>query len=67
MSFNVGEEVLYQGDRYAITTLKPGKPYQYRIVRTTPEGVRVVWALGSELSRLERYVKAVDDTQEVRA
>lgn len=65
MKFNVGEEVLYQGDRYAITSSKPGEPYQYRIVRTTREGVRVVWALETELSRLAQYVTPRDDTQQL--
>ncbi len=62
VSFSTGEEVLYRGDRYVISTASPLPPYQYRLLATTPEGARVVWAQASELGKMERYTRARDDT-----
>lgn len=65
MRYSIGEEVLYHGDRYAITIAKPAEPYQYRLVRTTQDGAQVVWAQGSELQRIENYTRPRDDTQQI--
>ncbi len=65
-SFTIGEEVLYRGERYAISIAKPAEPYEYRLVRTTPDGAEMVWAQAFELSKLERYTAARDDTQSIR-
>lgn len=66
MNYSIGEEVLYRGDRYAITIAKPAEPYQYRLVRTTKDGAQVVWAQASELGKIESYTRPRDDTQLVR-
>ncbi len=65
-SFTIGEEVLYRGERFAITTQAPLPPYQYRLVATTPQGVKVVWAQHEELGKMERYTTARDDTQRIQ-
>ncbi len=65
-SFTIGEEVLYKGERYAISTQAPLPPYQYRLVSTTPQGAKVVWAQHDELGKMERYTTAQDDTQSIR-
>lgn len=66
MRFSIGEEVMYQGARYAITIARPSEPYQYRLVRTTEDGAQVVWAQGSELEKVASYRLARHDTQQVR-
>ncbi|MBW7916888.1 MAG: hypothetical protein H3C53_09450 [Trueperaceae bacterium] len=63
VSFSTGEEVLYRGERYVISTTSPQPPYQYRLLASTPDGARVVWALASELGKMERYTTARDDTK----
>lgn len=64
-SFTVGEEVLFQGKRYVITTSSPQAPYRYRLVATTPEGSRVVWARQEDLHKMEAYTTPRDDTQRI--
>jgi hypothetical protein len=64
--FSIGEEVMYRGERYAITIATPAEPYEYRLVRTTEDGAEVVWALEGELSKIERYTRPRDDTQAIR-
>lgn len=66
MSFSIGEEVLYQGERYSISIARPEEPYQYRLVRTTEDGAQVVWAQAAELSKIDSYTRPRDDTQLVR-
>lgn len=65
-SFSIGEEVLYEGERYVISTSSPRPPYKYRLLATTPAGARVVWAVASELTKMERYTKPRDDTLDYR-
>ncbi len=66
VSFSVGEEVLYQGERYVISTASPRPPYQYRLLATTPDGAKVVWAMHADLGKLERYTKPLDDTRSIK-
>lgn len=65
MSYMIGDEVLYHGDRYSITLARPAEPYQYRLVRTTEDGAQVVWAQSNELERIKSYTRPRDDTQQV--
>jgi hypothetical protein len=67
VSFSVGEEVLYQGERYVISTASPRPPYQYRLLATTPEGAKVQWALAADLTKMERYTRALDDTRSIKS
>ncbi|HRP45993.1 MAG TPA: hypothetical protein PLT07_00460 [Trueperaceae bacterium] len=64
-TFSTGEEVLYQGERYVISTSSPRPPYQFRLLTTTPEGARVVWAAASELTKMERYTRPINDTTRI--
>jgi hypothetical protein len=61
-SFSVGEEVLFEGRRYVITTTRAEPPYRYRLVATTPEGASVTWARPEQLRKIESYTTPVDDT-----
>ncbi len=66
MSFLIGEEVLYRGDRYSISIARRAEPYQYRLVRTTEDGAEVVWAQANELEKIKTYTEPRDDTQAFR-
>lgn len=66
-TYSIGEEVLYQDQSYVIGTASPRPPYQYRLLATTPEGVKVVWALGSELTKMERYTRPKNDTESFKS
>ncbi|HEX7039159.1 MAG TPA: hypothetical protein VF202_03490 [Trueperaceae bacterium] len=61
-SFTVGEEVLFEGERYVITLRQPQPPYRYRLVRTTPRGPEVAWALGDDLEKITAYTEPRADT-----
>ncbi len=61
-SFSVGEEVLYQGHRYVISTAPARPPYRFRLLATTAEGARVAWARPEDLHKIERYTRPNDDT-----
>ncbi len=62
-SFSAGEEVLYQGQRYVITTASAEPPYRFRLVASTPTGTRVTWARPEQLHKIESYTRPVDDTE----
>ena len=64
-SFSVGEEVLYEGQRYIISTAPAQPPYRYRLVATTPQGARMVWATAEQLGKIESYTRPRDDTQRI--
>lgn len=61
-SFTVGEEVLFEGRRYVITTSSADPPYRFRLVATTPDGASVTWARPEQLQKIESYTRPVDDT-----
>ncbi len=60
-TFTVGEEVLYEDERYVVSTIDSGGG-RYRLLATTPDGARIVWAAASTLAKIERYTRSKDDT-----
>ncbi len=64
-SFTVGEEVLYEGRRYVISTAPAQPPYRYRLLATTPAGARMAWARAEELHKIDAYTRPHDDTQNI--
>lgn len=62
-SFSIGEEVLYDGRRYIISTAPAQPPYRYRLLATTPQGAQMVWATPEQLQKMESYTRPRDDTQ----
>lgn len=62
-SFSVGEEVLYEGRRYVISTAPAQPPYRYRLLATTQQGAKMVWATQQQLHKMEDYTRPRDDTQ----
>ena len=64
-SFTIGEEVLFDGHRYVITTASARPPYRYRLVSSTPEGARMTWARPEDLHKMESYTRPKDDTDRI--
>ncbi|TVR91484.1 MAG: hypothetical protein EA416_09635 [Trueperaceae bacterium] len=60
-TFTVGEEVLFEDERYVVSEIDRTDG-RYRLLATTPVGARVVWAPYAALRKLERYTTALDDT-----
>ena len=63
-TYTVGEEVLYDGERYVIAGRREG-PYGFRLLRSggrTAEPERIVWAEESSLAPLRSYTDPRDDT-----
>ncbi|MBX3144112.1 MAG: hypothetical protein KF813_10180 [Trueperaceae bacterium] len=61
-SFMIGEEVKYEGERFVISQASERLPLRYRLLSTTPEGARMIWASPDELQKMSRYTTPVDDT-----
>jgi hypothetical protein len=64
--FTMGEEVLYDGERYVIWGASDDEPLRYRLLATSPQGARIVWALPETLEKMTPYTKAWDDTAKYR-
>ncbi len=62
--FTVGEEVLFEDERYVISAIEPSSG-RYRLLATTPDGARVVWAPAEKLRKMTRYTLPIDDTQRI--
>jgi hypothetical protein len=62
-TFTVGEEVLYDGERYVVSELRPGQTYQVRLLQTTSSGARMPWVEVSDLRKIEVYTRPRDDTR----
>ena len=60
-TFTVGEEVLYEDERFVIAAIEPGRA-RYRLLATTAAGARVVWAPHAKLQKMTRYTLPKDDT-----
>jgi len=62
MTFTHGEEVLVDGVRYVISASDGRPPTRYRLLATTPQGPRIVWAAASALRKIDAYTRPRDDT-----
>lgn len=62
MEFTVGEEVLVDAVRYVVSTIEGDPPTRYRLLATTPDGARILWATPSEVRKMAAYVRPRDDT-----
>lgn len=61
-TFTIGEEVMYDDERFVIAGLSAGEPVRYRLLATTPSGARVVWARPEDLGKMLTYTRPNDDT-----
>lgn len=59
--FSIGEEVLYEGERFVIAGTRAG-PYPYRLLATRSSGTRIVWAAPSQMAPMRAYTDPRDDT-----
>lgn len=69
-TFTIGEEVMYDGERYVVSELRPSlpgqpEPYQVRLLRTTRSGARMPWVQLSKLRKMDVYTQAHDDTRQL--
>ncbi len=62
MSFSIGEEVLFDEERFVISGISSDEPKRYRLLASTAKGARVEWAKENELLKMSRYTTAYDDT-----
>lgn len=60
--FDVGEEVRYDGEVYVVSAKTDSQPVRYRLLASRTGGTRFVWALESQLGRMESYLTSSDDT-----
>lgn len=58
----MGEEVLYDGERYVVWGMSDEEPKRYRLLASGKGGAKIVWVAHEDLAKLERYTKATDDT-----
>jgi hypothetical protein len=62
MTFTVGEEVLYEEERFVVSQITTDQPPRYRLIMTSKQGARFVWARYEELSKIAHYTTPYDDT-----
>jgi hypothetical protein len=62
MTFTMGEEVLFEGERYVIWGISEDEPKRYRLLATTNKGAKMLWVNPNELQKMRRYTEAQDDT-----
>lgn len=63
--FSVGEEVLYDGQRYVVSLIEPGPDGRHRLLATGPHGARVVWTRAAALEKNAAYTRPRFDTDAV--
>jgi hypothetical protein len=63
--FSVGEEVLYDGQRYVVSLIEPGADGRFRLLATGPHGTRVVWTGAAALEKIAAYTRPRYDTEAV--
>jgi uncharacterized protein with von Willebrand factor type A (vWA) domain len=59
MTFTMGEEVLYDGDRYVIWGMEPNR---YRLLASTKQGTKIIWANPKDVEKIRKYTEARNDT-----
>ena len=59
MTFTMGEEVLYDGDRYVIWGMEDSR---YRLLASTKQGAKIVWASQKDVEKIRKYTEARNDT-----
>jgi hypothetical protein len=62
MTFTMGEEVLFEGERYVIWGISEREPICYRLLATTKQGAKIIWANLKDLEKIRRYTEAKNDT-----
>ena len=60
--YDVGEEVMYDEERYIISQIDEGRSSPYRLLAGSDKGGRIVWAREKDLERIKKYITAVHDS-----
>jgi hypothetical protein len=60
--FSIGEEVLFEEERFVISEISLADPKRYRLLATTPKGTRVEWVTEKNVQKMAHYTTAYDDT-----
>lgn len=60
--FDVGEEVIYEEDRYIISQIVADRSSPYKLLAGSDRGGRIVWAREKDLERIKKYITAVHDS-----
>lgn len=60
--FDIGEEVLCAGIRFVVAGRSDTPAYRYRLLATTSQGAKVVWAPAGDLERPPSYTRPRDDS-----
>ena len=60
-TFTVGEEVLFDDERFVVAGISETRPYQYRLLATTERGTKFVWANEKELKKIRAYTESRPD------
>ncbi len=61
-TYTIGEEVLYDDERYILAAKTYEEPVRYRLLASTPKGARVVWVNPQQLRKISKYTTPKDDT-----
>jgi hypothetical protein len=62
MTFSMGEEVLYEGERYVVWGITDGEPKRYRLLATTNQGAKILWVNPKDLEKIRDYTEPENDT-----
>lgn len=62
VGFAIGEEVIYDDERYIVAGYEEARVTPYRLLATTPQGVKVIWSSEAELQVIASYVTPCLDT-----
>ncbi len=60
--FLIGDEILFNGKRHVISEYSEESGY-YRLLSVGEKGTKFSWAKESEIKKIGKYVKAIDDTK----
>jgi hypothetical protein len=62
MTFTMGEEVLFESERYVIWGISEDEPTRYRLLATTKAGAKMLWVSPKDLQKIRYYTDPKDDT-----
>lgn len=62
VGFAIGEEVIYDEERYIVAGYEAARVTPYRLLATTSQGAKVVWSSEADLQAIASYVTPCLDT-----
>lgn len=61
-TFTIGEEVMFEDERFTVAAISEDEPIRYRLLATTPNGARMVWVNPKDIEKMVSYTQPDDDT-----